>query len=350
MNLLNRLRHPFSRPSRSEDGPGHATPTRDHSRRLGIFPLEGRTATTRSDPPRQDVEVIRDFTSPAIFGGEPVRDGAEQNPVSLVGTRTYGRGTPAGTGLADWANLWGRGTAANQGTATTDPPAPAAGTDYANSKLSSRVSEGTKQYLFEGQPVFPPYPHGAAKPEKEEGEPRSELGRGKFYVVTERYNENASVYRKVPHNDYVATDIEKAIEAGRVMDEVARVLLGSDADTQRMAQHFAIELLKKVRNGQPVFLTRAVDGMTLKQYMRTMRKRRPFPIEQLNEKAEELFAALDWLRGKGYFHEDLTLENVMYDRSTGKMVLIDFDSLKRHDASTDEAYAANVQQLRDLLE
>jgi serine/threonine protein kinase len=276
------------------------------------------------------VEVLRPFT-PAVLPGRDASFG-RADPSTLPQESRRPIGTPAGTRGAEWAALW---------------TSPSSG--YVNAKLSSRISEGMKQYFFEGKPVFPAYAHGASKPEKEEGLPRMEVGRGKSHVVTERYNESASVYRKEPHNDYLETDLEKVIAAGKVMDDVARVLLSSDPETQRMSQHFAIELLKEVRDGQPVFLTRAVDGFTLKKYLRTTNNRREFPAEQLNDKAKELFEALDWLRDKGYFQDDLSLENVMYDRTTGKLVLIDFDSLKRHDASTQQAYADGVQTLRDLL-
>jgi len=107
----------------------------------------------------------------------------------------------------------------DQGPRPSSPSSPAqsanAGTsqvlpaEYTNPKLSARIEGGNKQYLFEGKPVFPSYPHGSEKPEREFGMPRMEVGRGKYNVVTERYNEQASVYRKTPHNEYVETDIQR---------------------------------------------------------------------------------------------------------------------------------------------
>jgi len=233
--------------------------------------------------------------------------------------------------------------------------APRAGTsegltdNYTNPKLSAVLDGGFKQYLFEGRPVFPPYTHGAPKPEKEAGLPHEEIGRGGSHVVLEKHNPQCTVYRKVPHNDYFSTHLPQVMETGKVMDEAARVLLAHDDETRRMSQHFAVELLKEVRNGQPVFYTRAVDGFTLKKYLKTPRKFPELPIESLGEKARELFAALDWLREKGFFQEDPNLGNVMFDRVSGKLVMIDFASLDRYDPSKKNAYDATVRELRDLL-
>jgi len=139
------------------------------------------------------------------------------------------------------------------------------------------------------------------------------------------------------------------MERGKVMDDLTRVLLSGVAHSQRMSQHFATELLKEVRHGEPVYLTRAVDGITLKQHFRTMGRQPEVSPESLREKADELFTALDWLRGKGYFHADLTLENIMIDRSSGKLVLIDLESIQRLDAGTQEMSANGLRELKELL-
>lgn len=217
-------------------------------------------------------------------------------------------------------------------------------TQYTNPKISARIEQGIKQYFFEGKPVFPAYEHGGPKGS------RHGLGRGTEHVVETRRNPNSTVLRKVPRDASGDSDHAPLMLKAQVMDDLAEVLLGGDDETRRMAPHFAIELLSKIWNGQPVFYTRKVDGFTLETYLSNPADHPELPIGSLSDKGKELIAAIDWLRAKGYFHEDLNLANVMFDRASGKLLLIDMDSFVRVDPIEDKSCCdACVQILRERL-
>ena len=86
-----------------------------------------------------------------------------------------------------------------------------------------------------------------------------------------------------------------------------------------------IELLKEIRDGRPTFYTQAVDGFTLEDYFANPgRYRDELPSSAVQAKAKELLNAVEWLYGKGFVHLDMNLGNIMQDRASGELALIDF--------------------------
>jgi len=225
-----------------------------------------------------------------------------------------------------------------------DPASSSDLTQYTNPKISARIELGVKQYLFAGKPVFPAYEHGGPKG------PRREIGRGTEHLVETRRNPNSTVLRKVPHSASPDSDHASLMLKAQLMNDVAEVLLGDDGEAGRMAPHFAIELMRKIWNGQPVFYTRKVDGFTLETYLSKPADHPELPFGSLGAKGKELLAAIDWMRAKGYFHEDLNPANVMFDRTSGKLLLIDMESFARVDPIEDKSRCdAYAQVLRERL-
>jgi hypothetical protein len=123
--------------------------------------------------------------------------------------------------------------------------------EYVNPNLGAMRSGGTKQYTFNGQPLLRPYAHGGAK---DTSQPRKEIGRGKTHAVLAKHNTQSRVLAKVPYRAVTDTDLQQARTDGRVMDELAQLLLsGGDETTRRMSQHFAIELLKDIQQADVLY-------------------------------------------------------------------------------------------------
>jgi len=222
---------------------------------------------------------------------------------------------------------------------------------YANPHLGAIKSEGFKQYTYRGLPVFDAYPHGAPKPDKTAGQPRRKIGRGAHHIVEAKYNLDSPIYRKTPHQEFIRTDLSKVRDDAELMDQLAQVLLGGDEQTRCMSQHFALELLKEVSNGQPVYYTRAVNGFTLADYFNDPASYPELPIESIDAKSQALFKAIQWLHGRGFFHNDMHAENVMYDRDRGELVLIDMNAPKSTDGiKAAERYEAATARLRRVVE
>jgi hypothetical protein len=222
---------------------------------------------------------------------------------------------------------------------------------YANPHLSAVKSDGLKQYLYRGKPLFRAYEHGVSKPRKEAKEPRLQKGRGTFHVVEAKYNAASPVLRKTPHEKHVLTHLPDVMAHAEVMDELAQVLVAGDDETRRMAQHFAVEVLKEIRRGQPVFYTQAINGFTLHEYFRNPLGHPELPMQSIDAMGESLFQAIDWLHGKGFFHRDLNAGNVMYDRDRRLLVLVDMNDPLRTDCVRAQArYDAQLARLRNILE
>jgi thiamine kinase-like enzyme len=219
--------------------------------------------------------------------------------------------------------------------------------DHVNPKLGAVRIGGNKQYTFEGRPLFRPYTHGGPK---DTTQPLQEIGRGKFHVVYAKRNPQSPVLAKVPRHEVTNVDLQQARIDGRVMDALAQLLVSDDDQTTRtMSQHFAIELLKEIRDGKPTFYTQAVDGFTLEDYFANPGQHRDkLPPSAVPAKARELLNAVEWLHDKGFVHRDMHLGNIMYDRASGKLVLIDFENVMRSKGA-EESYDIGMRTLRGTL-
>jgi len=232
----------------------------------------------------------------------------------------------------------------------TQVVAPAVAPDYVNPRLGSTLlPNGQKQYTFRGQPVFDAYAHGGPKPQKSAGHERQKIGSGGSHVVEAKHNPASPVLRKKTQEVQMdPEDLQEVMADAEVGNDITQLLLRGDDETRRMAQHFAIELLKEIRNGQPVFYTRKVNGFTLSDYFANVGDHPQLARTDIPAKLNELLAAIEWLHGKGFFHGDLHKGNVMYDRDTDKLVLIDMDAPKRAEVDRVE-YDADVAFLRNSI-
>jgi hypothetical protein len=219
---------------------------------------------------------------------------------------------------------------------------------YVNPHLGAITAAGTKQYTYRGTPLFEPYPHGGDKPSQ--ATPRREIGSGFFHTVQAKRNPHAPFHRKVAHERNYRTELPGVLGDIDRLDRLAQVLLAPDDETRRMSEHFALELLKEVRDGQPVFYTRKIDGFTLEAYLADPASHPELPLQDLPRLGRELVHAIDWLHGKGFFHDDLHDGNVMYDRQRRKLVLIDMDSPGETDTeSSQRRFAAARAWLEGAL-
>jgi serine/threonine protein kinase len=93
-----------------------------------------------------------------------------------------------------------------------------------------------------------------------------------------------------------------------------------------------------------------VDGFTLEDYFaKRDRHRNDLPSAAVRDKAKELLSAVEWLYGKGFVHVDMNFGNIMYDRASGKLVLIDFENVKRSKDNELNYYELSLRLLKDGL-
>jgi len=172
--------------------------------------------------------------------------------------------------------------------------------------------------------MFGAYAHGGPKPD--ESTPRPTVAAGTFHEVEAKRNAHSPVLRKVAKEQQGPEALARVMINAARMDRLAQVLLAGDDETRRMSQHFALEVLKEVREGRPVFYTRKVDGFTLFDYFSDPNRYPELSQQALPGKGRDLKKAMTWLYSKGFLHTDVHARNIMFDRDSGKLVLIDMDN------------------------
>jgi hypothetical protein len=188
---------------------------------------------------------------------------------------------------------------------------------------------------------------------------RIEIGRGSLHTILKRRNPNSSVYLKVFRPEerdnperavYPIDDIKLQAE---IQNEIAELMLEDTEETAAMRKHFAVEVLKEIRDDVPIFYTPVVNGFTMEQYLKTPDLYRDeLPLEKAIKLIGELKNAVQWLgSAKGYAHTDQDeISNVMYDRDNKTLVLIDIECFERLDADQETREAQVDDELMKIEE
>jgi hypothetical protein len=199
-----------------------------------------------------------------------------------------------------------------------------------NSKLGKLVVDGMKTYTLGGKQLFPAYPVKDRPMEDD----KPFVGRGGIRMVHGRRNQDkagrpAPIVSKTMYWGGPPTSADLHANA-KLLNEIASRVISDDPQARRHAPHFALEVVKEVRLGKPTTLARRIDGFTLKEYRADPELLGPeLPEKELEGKIHRLFEAIDWLAQQGYVQGDVNWGNVMFDRDTKELVLIDFDRAAR---------------------
>jgi len=192
---------------------------------------------------------------------------------------------------------------------------------YVNPKLTTSKAGGTKTYRIDGQAVFPSYRQSTAR-----GEPKV-IASGR-HQITSRRNPHASVHVK---RSVEPSDVDKVRQRSVILNEIALKLAQPEAAGIR--DHLAPEVLKEITaEGLPVYYTRKINGFSLKAYFAEGSPHRDAlsPVE-LTKLTKPLARALEWLHAQGFAHGDVNPDNIVFDTESRRLVLIDFELVRRPD-------------------
>jgi hypothetical protein len=205
------------------------------------------------------------------------------------------------------------------------------------SRLVKRTDANQRQYLLDGHALFGQY---RTKTKAQHRLDKECVGGGCQSVVYKRKNPHSPALLKV------STSSAFDERDSRRLDRIA--LLLATTPERDMAAHFAIEVHKGFDDeGNYLFLTRKVEGMTLQAYFGQSAYASRFPVDRLPPMLDELDAAVAWLNRHGFVHRDIKPDNVMIDLDARKLVLIDFGISREHSSRvpTDES-----ARLREYVE
>lgn len=189
------------------------------------------------------------------------------------------------------------------------------------SSLTKTVENGLKQYKLNGVPIEPAYPTKSRLADS------SALIRERSEIV--KKNSVAIYQRRNP-----ASPVLKKEKAGLVRETQEKIEVRNElalfVSNHPNSKHLVVEIFSGEKDGQPNYITRQINGFSMEDSARLEALRRDLGPKEFRAKMDELSDAVKWLNNSGYFHNDITHGNIMYDVDNKAMALIDFEDAGRH--------------------
>jgi hypothetical protein len=193
-------------------------------------------------------------------------------------------------------------------------PAPVA----PRSSLTSFVEDGQKQYMLGGRPIGAYYPvKSEATQSSMPVQPRPLISKTGNSSIFGRRNPDAPFITKLARA--TSRETQERVES---RNELARLV-----NKGPLAQHFAVEIFAGEVAGDYRYVARRVQGFPLNDSASLAAAQASGELEPRTfaRKMNELSAAVTWLNDSGFFHNDINMGNIMYDRVRKSMVLVDFE-------------------------
>lgn len=208
------------------------------------------------------------------------------------------------------------------------------------SALGKTVENNMKQYWLDGRPIGPSY--AVKQPYAPENE-RAAISQKYASSIYQRGNPASPYVKKIKTDIHAAPETQQKIE---VRNKIAGLVAGN-----RRAKHFAVEMFSGEKNGEPGYIARRINGFSLDNFSAFNASKQAGEIDDNSLKSmfNELSEAVNWLNRSGYFHNDIQLGNIMYDRDNNSLVLIDFELANRTELYGRSQERSQIEAIRNNL-
>lgn len=183
---------------------------------------------------------------------------------------------------------------------------------------SKHIDPHTKQYEAGGLPVGPSYQR-QTKEEKADKKPQLIASTDRAWFYTAR-NALSPFLKRISNPAHIRSSEQNAF-GNRLAAFVHK--------HPDKSKYFSINFYVGKKNGHDTYLTRRIHGFTLDDDIRMTQAVLSGELseEKIQEKMADLADAVEWLNSNGYYHNDISLSNIMYDTQARDrvFVLIDFE-------------------------